>query len=152
VVFDLVLISIAVALDPIPLTAFLVVLPSRRGVRKGADFVLGWLVSLAVVVAVTVIVTGNRPPKPNTAPSLAALAVRIIVGVGLVAGDCSGWSRGHRLGDQHLRRRSVEPRESVRAHHQCGLQSVRWERCLSADGAHDPRRSLASWECRHDPG
>ena len=31
----------------------------------------GWLVSLAIVVTVTVLATGNNPPKPNTAPSLA---------------------------------------------------------------------------------
>jgi len=35
VVFDLVLIGLAIALDPLPLTAFLIVLPSKRGVRKG---------------------------------------------------------------------------------------------------------------------
>src|SRR6266702_3389882 len=73
------LIGLAVALDPLPLTAFLVVLPSTRGVRKGAAFVFGWLVSLAIVVTVTVLATGNNPPKPATAPSLAALPVRIAV-------------------------------------------------------------------------
>jgi len=51
-VLDLVLIGLAIALDPLPLTAFLVVLPSRRGARKGAAFVFGWLVSLAIVIAV----------------------------------------------------------------------------------------------------
>src|SRR5450755_440039 len=84
VVFDLVLIGLAIALDPLPLTAFLVVLPSKRGVRKGAAFVFGWLVSLAIVVTVTVLATGNNPPKPNTAPSLAALAAKIAIGVLLV--------------------------------------------------------------------
>jgi hypothetical protein len=78
------LIGVAVALDPLPLTAFLVVLPSTRGVRKGAAFVFGWLVSLATVVTVTVLATGNNPPKPATAPSLAALAVKIVLGVVLV--------------------------------------------------------------------
>jgi len=84
-VLDLVLIGLAIALDPLPLTAFIVVLPSRRGVRKGAAFVFGWLVSLAIVVAITVLVTGNDPPKSNTVPSLAALAVKIAIGVVLVA-------------------------------------------------------------------
>ena len=83
-VLDLVLIGSAIALDPLPLTAFLVVLPSRRGVRKGAAFVFGWLVSLAIVVTVTVLATGNNPPKSNTVPSLAALAVKIALGVVLV--------------------------------------------------------------------
>jgi Sap-like sulfolipid-1-addressing protein len=83
-VLDLMLIGLAVTLDPLPLTAFLVVLPSRRGVRKGAAFVFGWLVSLVIVVAVTVTATGNDPPKPATAPSLAALAIKIVLGVVLV--------------------------------------------------------------------
>ena len=84
-VLDLLLIGLAIALDPLPLTAFIVVLPSKRGVRKGAAFVFGWLVSLAIVVAVTVLATGNNPPKSNTVPSLAALAVKIAIGVVLVA-------------------------------------------------------------------
>jgi len=81
---NLFLIGLAVTLDPLPLTAFLIVLPSRRGVMKGAAFVFGWLVSLAIVVTVTVLATGNNPPKPNTAPSLASLAVKIVLGVVLV--------------------------------------------------------------------
>jgi threonine/homoserine/homoserine lactone efflux protein len=84
VILNLVLIGVAVALDPLPLTAFLVVLPSRRGVRKGAAYVFGWLVSLAVVVTITVLATGNNPLKPSTAPSLAALAVKIVLGAVLV--------------------------------------------------------------------
>jgi len=84
VILNLILIGLAVALDPLPLTAFLVVLPSRRGVRKGAAFVFGWLVSLAAVVTITVLATGNNPPKPSTAPSLAALVVKIALGAVLV--------------------------------------------------------------------
>lgn len=83
-VFNLILIGLAVALDPLPLTAFLVVLPSERGTRKGAAFVFGWLVSLAIVVTITVVATGNNPPKPSTAPSLAVLAVKIALGAVLV--------------------------------------------------------------------
>ena len=66
-VLTLLLIAVAIALDPLPLTGFMVVLPSERGVRKGAAFVFGWLVSLAIVVTVTVLATGNNPPKPSTA-------------------------------------------------------------------------------------
>ena len=83
-VLNLVLIGLAVALDPLPLTAFLIVLPSRRGTVKGAAFTFGWLVSLAIVVTVTVLATGNNPPRPATAPSLASLAVKIVLGVVLV--------------------------------------------------------------------
>ena len=84
-VLDLVLIGLAIAFDPLPILTFIVLLPSRRGAVKGAAFVFGWLVSLAIVVAITVLATGNKPPKPNTAPSLGALAAKIAIGVFLVA-------------------------------------------------------------------
>lgn len=92
---NLVLIGVAIALDPLPLTAFLVVLPSRRGTVKGAAFVLGWLVSLAAVVAITVVATGNNPPRPATVPSLASLAIKIALGLVLV-----------RIAVRHIRARS----------------------------------------------
>jgi hypothetical protein len=84
-VLDLVLIGLAIAFDPLPLLTFIVLLPSQRGTVKGAAFVFGWLLSVAIVVAITVLATGNNPPKPNTAPSLGALAAKIAIGVFLVA-------------------------------------------------------------------
>ena len=83
-VLDLLLIGLVIALEPIPLTAFILILLARGGTRKGAAFIFGWLLSLAIVITVTVLVTDNKPPKPNTAPSLAALAVKILIGVALV--------------------------------------------------------------------
>jgi hypothetical protein len=84
VILDLLLIALVITLEPLPLTAFILILLSKGGTRKGAAFIFGWLLSLAVVVTLTVLVTGNKPPKPNTAPSLAALAVKIAIGVALV--------------------------------------------------------------------
>jgi Sap, sulfolipid-1-addressing protein len=101
-VLNLVLIGAAIALDPLPLTAFLVVLPSRRGTVKGAAFVFGWLVSLAAVVAITIAATGNNPPKPAMVPSLASLAIKIALGVVLV-----------RIAVRHIRARSQPKPETV---------------------------------------
>jgi hypothetical protein len=84
VILDLLLIGLVITLEPIPLTAFLLILLSKGGTRKGAAFIFGWLLSLAAVVAITVLVTGNKPPQPNTAPSLGALAAKIAIGVALV--------------------------------------------------------------------
>jgi len=81
---DLLIIGLAVALEPIPLTTFLLILLSRRGRWKGAAFIGGWLVSMAMVVAVTVLATGNQPPRPKTAPSIAALAAKIAIGAALL--------------------------------------------------------------------
>ena len=94
-VLNVVLIGSAIALDPLPLTAFLVVLPSRRGTVKGAAFVFGWLISLAAVVAITVAATGNNPPKPATVPSLTSLAIKIALGLVLL-----------RIAVRHIRARS----------------------------------------------
>jgi len=84
VIIDLLIIALAITLEPIPLTAFILVLASKNGVRKGAAFIFGWILSLAIVVAGTVLVTGNKPPKPSTAPSLAGLAVKMLIGVVLI--------------------------------------------------------------------
>ena len=84
IVLSLVLIGLAITLEPIPLTAFILVLASKGGVRKGAAFIFGWLLSLAIVIALTALVTQNKPPKPNTAPSLAALAAKLAIGAGLL--------------------------------------------------------------------
>jgi threonine/homoserine/homoserine lactone efflux protein len=84
VFLDLLVIGLVITLEPIPLTAFILILDSKNGVRKGAAFVFGWLASLAVVVAITVLATGNSPPKPNTAPTIAALVVKIAIGVVLL--------------------------------------------------------------------
>ena len=92
-VLDLLVIGLAITLEPIPLTAFILILASKNGTRKGAAFIFGWLASLAVVVAVTLLATGNNPPKSNTAPSLAALAAKIAIGVVLVVIAIRRWRK-----------------------------------------------------------
>src|SRR6202023_357375 len=47
-------------------------------------FTLGWLLTLVVIVAVTVLVTGGKPLIPKSTPSTAALAVKLAAGVVLV--------------------------------------------------------------------
>jgi hypothetical protein len=83
-ILSLVLIGLAITLEPIPLTAFILVLASRGGVKKGAAFIFGWLASLAIVVALTVLLTGNNPPRTKTAPSVAGLIVKTIIGAVLL--------------------------------------------------------------------
>jgi len=90
---NLLVIGLAITLEPIPLIAFVVVLASRNGVRNGAGFIAGWLMSLVVVVAGTVLLTGNNPPKSNTAPTLAALAVKVAIGAVLVGVAVRQWRR-----------------------------------------------------------
>jgi hypothetical protein len=82
---DLLLIGVAVTLEPLPITGFILVLSSDGGTFKGAGFILGWFLSLVVIVAATILVTGGKPPQPATAPSNAVLGVKIALGVVLIA-------------------------------------------------------------------
>jgi Sap, sulfolipid-1-addressing protein len=147
VLLDLFLIGLAIALDPLPLTAFLLLLPSQRGLRKGAAFVFGWLVSLAVVVSVTVLATGNHPPQPGTAPSAAALAVKVAIGVALVV---IAGRRQHRRGQPRPPRRPPKWQahvDTMPAWAAMGLAvAVQPWGLIAAGAATVVTAKLASWE------
>ena len=83
-VLNLLLIGLAITLEPFPLTAFILVLTAEKGIWKGLAFILGWVACLVVVIAAVIAATGNNPPKPQTVPSTAALAVKLTIGVVLI--------------------------------------------------------------------
>jgi len=61
VVADLVLIALGIALQPFRLSAFILILSTKDGTKKGLGFILGWLMSLVLVIAAVVLITGGRP-------------------------------------------------------------------------------------------
>lgn len=83
-VLDLVLIGLAIAVNPFSVTAFVLVLSTRGGIWNGLAFVLTWLASFVAIIAVVLLMTGGKPPPPKSAPSTAALAAKLAIGVGLV--------------------------------------------------------------------
>jgi hypothetical protein len=83
-VLDLVIIGLAITLEPVTLVAFILILGAQQGVRKGLAFILGWMACLVAVIAVVVLVTGGKPPAPHTAPSTAALVVKALLGAVLI--------------------------------------------------------------------
>jgi threonine/homoserine/homoserine lactone efflux protein len=93
VVVDLLLIGLGITLEPFPLTAFILILSAEKGTRKGLAFILGWLACLVVVIAAVILVTGGNPPKPNTAPSTAALAFKLALGILLILLAARQWRR-----------------------------------------------------------
>lgn len=101
-VLDLLLIALAITLDPLPLMAFVLVVASERGVWKGLAFILSWLACLVVVIGIVLTLTGGQPPPPRSPPSTAALAAKLAIGVSFV------------LYGEHRRRRFVAAR--ARAH------------------------------------
>ena len=83
-VLDLVVIGTAVTLGPLHNSAFILLLSSRRGVRQGLAFLLSWLANLTAVIACVVLLTGGQPPARNSAPSTAAIAAKLAIGLALV--------------------------------------------------------------------
>ncbi len=78
------LIGLGIALEPFPLIAFILILSAEKGTWKGLAFILGWLACLVAVIAAVVLTTGGKPPRPQTAPSTAALAVKLTLGIVLI--------------------------------------------------------------------
>ncbi len=83
-ILDLFLIGLVVTLEPIPLSAFILLLAAERGLLKGLGFVIGWLGTVVLIVAVIVVVTGGKPLIPQSSPSTAALVVKLMAGAILI--------------------------------------------------------------------
>jgi hypothetical protein len=96
VVVDLVLVALAIALQPFRLSAFILILSTEGGTKKGLGFILGWLVSLVLVIAVVVLVTGGKPVRFRTIPSTAVLAIRLALGIALIVTAVVQWRRRNR--------------------------------------------------------
>lgn len=84
VALDLMLIGLAVTLEPIPITAFILILSAERGIIKGLVFVLTWLGSLVLIVVAVELATGGNPPRLHSDPSTAGLALKLAVGIALI--------------------------------------------------------------------
>ena len=54
-VLDLLLIGLAITLEPFPITAFILILSAQKGTIKGLAFILGWLACLVAVIAAVVL-------------------------------------------------------------------------------------------------
>ncbi|WP_369264355.1 GAP family protein [Streptomyces sp. R35] len=83
-VLDLVVIATAITLGPLHNSAFILLLSSRRGVRKGMAFLLSWLANLVAVIACVLLLTGGEPPARHSTPSTAAACAKLAIGLGLV--------------------------------------------------------------------
>jgi threonine/homoserine/homoserine lactone efflux protein len=93
VVLDLIIIGLAITLEPLTLVAFILILSAEKGVRKGLAFVLGWMACLVAVIAAVVLLTGGKPPRPHTAPSTVALVVKALLGAVLLWVAYRQWKR-----------------------------------------------------------
>jgi hypothetical protein len=84
VVADLVLIAVGIALQPFRLSAFILILSTEGGTKKGLGFILGWLASLVLVIAAVVLITGGKPVRLRTVPSTVVLIIKLALGIALI--------------------------------------------------------------------
>jgi hypothetical protein len=84
VVADLALLGLGIALQPFRLSAFIMILATKGGTRKGLGFVLGWLACLVLVIAVVVLITGGRPVRFHTLPATVVQIAKLALGVALI--------------------------------------------------------------------
>ncbi|MFD7876009.1 GAP family protein [Streptomyces sp. NPDC059766] len=81
---DLLILGLAIALNPLPVTGFVLVLSAPAGIWNGLAFVLAWLACFVGIIAAVLLVTGGQPPPPRSPPSEAALAAKLAIGLALV--------------------------------------------------------------------
>lgn len=99
-ILDLIVIGAAITVAPLHNTVFILLLSTDRGVRKGLAFILAWLAGMVLVIAIVVLATGGKPLAPRSAPSTAALAVKLALGAAMV------------FYGEHRRRRGPRPPRS----------------------------------------
>ncbi|NED16666.1 GAP family protein, partial [Streptomyces sp. SID9913] len=83
-VLDLLVIGAAITAGPLHNSAFILLLSARNGVRQGMAFLLSWLANLIAVIVCVVLLTGGRQLVHHSAPSTAAVAVKLAIGLALV--------------------------------------------------------------------
>jgi hypothetical protein len=87
---------LGIALQPFRVSAFILILSSRGGTRKGLGWILGWLVSLVLVIAVVLLITGGKPLRFRTAPAGLVLIAKLALGVALIVIAAVEWHRRDR--------------------------------------------------------
>jgi threonine/homoserine/homoserine lactone efflux protein len=82
--FDLLLIGAAIALEPIPLTGYILLRSTQGGNWKGYGFILGWILTLVLIIVLMMVLTGGKPLEKESAPSTSSLIIKIILGCALL--------------------------------------------------------------------
>ena len=95
-VADLTLIGLGIALQPFRVSAFILILSSKDGTRKGLGWILGWLTCLVLVIAVVALITGGRPVRLWTVPGTALMIAKLALGIALIVIAAVQWHRRDR--------------------------------------------------------
>ena len=81
---DLIPLGITVAIEPLPVIGFILVLSTDRGVRNGAAFLAAWVTCIVAIIVATIALTGGKPVSTNSLPATATFVAELVVGLGLI--------------------------------------------------------------------
>jgi hypothetical protein len=96
VILDLSLLSLAVAIEPIPITFLVLLLAAEHGTSKGLSFLAGWVTCLVAVLAAALLVTGGKPIVESSGSSLLGNSLKLAAGVVLLVIGVITHQRRHR--------------------------------------------------------
>jgi hypothetical protein len=83
-VLELIALGVVIAIEPLPIIGFILVLGTDRGARNGAAFIVAWVLCLIVVIVGTLALTGGAPPRQGTAPANLVGVVYVALGAFLL--------------------------------------------------------------------
>lgn len=110
--------GVGVALSPIPISAVVLMLGTRRGRVNGPAFVLGWVVGLAAVGAIVLAVAGGADASEDAEPATWVDVLKLVLGLLLALIAIKQWRDRPRAGaDAELPRwmRTIDTFTPVRA-------------------------------------
>lgn len=92
--------ALVIALSPIPMVAVIAMLFSQRAVANGVAFLFGWVLGVAGGLCLFAALASTQDLGSNATPSNTATAVRLALGVLLLAGAAKSWRARPRPGDE----------------------------------------------------
>ncbi len=81
---DLLLVAIVIAIEPLPIIGFILVLGTDRGTRNGAAFIAAWVACLVAIIIATLLVTGGEPLSTSSTPATGVSVATLLIGIALV--------------------------------------------------------------------
>ena len=85
--------AIGVALSPVPIIVVILMLLSKRARSNSLAFLLGWVLSLAVVGSVVLLLANAGHVSGGGTPARVAYMIKLLIGVGLLYMAYRTWQR-----------------------------------------------------------
>ncbi len=107
--------GVGVAISPIPITAVILMLVSRRAASNGLAFALGWTTGVTLVAVVALVVTSESSAGRASSSSTGAAVAQLILGTALVALAVLQWRKRATGGAQPRWMTALERVDSAKA-------------------------------------